>query len=77
MEVMLYEENTMGPAYNEHPATTSRSLYIRIIDCNVKKFAYNEPPLITSSFFLLVVSGAQCTGTDLATTSSVTTSNRL
>ena len=28
--------------YNEHPAITSRFLCIKIIDCNVKKFAYNE-----------------------------------
>ena len=44
--------------------TTSRFLCIKIIDCNVKKLCYNEYPLITSSFFcivLLVVSGTQCT----------------
>ena len=32
-------------------------------DCNVKKFGYNEHPLITNSFFrifLLVVNGTQC-----------------
>ena len=33
---------TLGPAYNEHSATTSRFLCINIIDCNVKKFTYNE-----------------------------------
>ena len=43
--------------------TTSRFLYIKITDCNVKKFGYSENPLITSSIFcifLLVVSGTQC-----------------
>ena len=54
---------TLGPAHNEHPATTSRFLFIKITYYNVKKFGYNEHPLITSSFFcmfLLVVSGTQC-----------------
>ena len=50
---------TLGSTYNEHLATTSRFLCIKIIDCNVKKFGYNQHPLIASSFdyvFLLVVS---------------------
>ena len=59
---------TLGSAhnefgYNEHPAITNRFLYIKIIDCNVKKFGYNEHPLITSSFFcifLLIASGTHC-----------------
>ena len=47
---------TLGPAdnefgYNEHTATISRSLCIKIIDCSVKKFGYNSHPLIRSSFF--------------------------
>ena len=36
---------------------------MNIIDCNVKKFGYNEHLMIMSSFFcifILVVSGAQC-----------------
>ena len=44
--------------------TTSKRLCIKIIDCNVKKFGYNEHPLVTCSFyciFLLVVSGTQRT----------------
>ena len=48
----------LGPAYNEfgyneHPATT-RFLCIKIIDCNVKKFDYNEYPVETSSFFCII-----------------------
>ena len=39
--------------YNEHPSTTSRFLYIKIIDYNVERFGYNEHPLITSSFFCI------------------------
>ena len=39
--------------YNEHPATTSRFLCVKIIDCNVKKFDYNKNPLITNSFFCI------------------------
>ena len=31
--------------YNEHPAVADRFLYIEIIDCNVKKFNYNEHPV--------------------------------
>ena len=41
----------LGPAYNEHPAITSRFLCIKITACNVKKFGYYEQPLITSSSF--------------------------
>ena len=60
---------TLGSAYNEfgcneHPTTTRIFLCIKIIDCNVKKFSYNENPLIRSSYFcvfLLIVSGTQCT----------------
>ena len=38
---------TLDPAYNEfgyneHSAITSRFLCIKIIDCNVKKFGYND-----------------------------------
>ena len=33
---------TLGSTYNEHLATTSRFLYIKIIDCNVKKFGYGS-----------------------------------
>ena len=43
--------STMGPVYNEDPATTSRFLCIKIIECNVKKFVYNEHTLTTTSFF--------------------------
>ena len=65
---MISEEDTIGPdynefSYNEEPAAKNRFLYIKLIDCNVKKFGYNEHPLITSSFFrifLLVVSRTQC-----------------
>ena len=35
-----------------------------LIDCNIKKFGYNEHPAITSTFScikVLVVSGTQCT----------------
>ena len=49
--------------YNEYPVIANRFLYIKLIDCSVKKFGCNEYPLITSSFFsifLLVVSGTQC-----------------
>ena len=50
--------DTLGPAYNEHPAITSRFLCIKIIECNVKKFGYKEHPLTTqfllfASFYLL------------------------
>ena len=39
--------NTLGSAYNkfrynEHPATMSRFLYIKLIACNVKKFIYKN-----------------------------------
>ena len=48
--------NKLRPAcnefdYNKYPAMMSRLLCIKIIDCNVKKFGYNEHPLITSSSF--------------------------
>ena len=42
---------------------SNRFLCIKIIDCNVKKFGYNEHPLLMISFFcifLLVVSGTLC-----------------
>ena len=59
---------TLGPAYNEFGynellATMSRCHCIKIIDSNVKKFGYNEHPLVTSGFlciFLLIVSRTQC-----------------
>ena len=64
----LFEQNTLGPVYNEfgyneHPAVTSRFLCINIINCNVKNFGYNEYSLITNSFFsifILIVSRTQC-----------------
>ena len=31
----------------------SRFLCIKIIDCNVKKFGYNEHPLVTTSVFCI------------------------
>ena len=43
----LFVGNTLGPAYNEYPVIRSRLLCIKLIDCNVKKFSYNEHPLIT------------------------------
>ena len=51
---------TLGPAYNEfgyseHPPRTGRFLCISITDCNVKKLAYNDYPLITSSFFCIIL----------------------
>ena len=46
--------DTLGPAYNEfsyneHPIIASRFLYIKLIDCNVKKFGYNEQ-LVSSAY---------------------------
>ena len=46
---------TLGPTcnefgYNEHLAIARRFLDIKIIDCNVKEFGYNEQPLVMSSF---------------------------
>ena len=52
---------TLGHAYKEHPIISSRFLWIKIIDSNVKQFGYKEP-LVKSSFFyifLLAVSGIQ------------------
>ena len=48
----------LGPTYNEfgyneHSATRSRFLCIKVIDCNVKKFSYNDHPLIYNEQFLL------------------------
>ena len=45
--VQISPLNTLGPAYNEfsyneHPAITNRFHCIKIVDCNVKKFDYNE-----------------------------------
>ena len=42
--------NTLGPTYNEfvynqHPVTRSRFLCIKIIECDVENFDYNEHPL--------------------------------
>ena len=49
--------NTLGPdyevRYNKHP--TNRFLLTKIIDSNVKKFRYNEHPIITSSFFCIIL----------------------
>ena len=45
--------------YNEHHIIVSRYLCIKLTDCDVKKFCYDERPLITSSL-LLLVSGTQC-----------------
>ena len=50
---------TLGPAYkefgyNEHPATMSRFHCIKIIDCNLKKFGYNE------QFFLHLFTRSKC-----------------
>ena len=62
MAVVFCIDHSLSPAYNEHPATT-RVLCIKIIDCNVKKFDYNEHLHLTSSFFcnyLFVVSETQC-----------------
>ena len=47
---------TLGPAhnescYNKNPAILSRFLCIKVIDCNVKMFGYNEHPLQGSHFF--------------------------
>ena len=49
--------DTLGPSYNqfcygEHPAITNIFLCIKIIDCKVKKFGYNENPFIMSCFLL-------------------------
>ena len=60
--------NTMGPAHNgfghkDPLLTTSRFLYIKIIDSGVKKFGYKKHRFTTCSFFLiflLVVSETQC-----------------
>ena len=52
---------TLGHAYKEHPIISSRFLWIKIIDSNVKQFGYKDP-LVKSSFFyifLLAVSGIQ------------------
>ena len=62
-EVKYHHFVTLGPTYyefgyNERPVTVSRFLYIKLIDCNVRRH-----PLIMSSFFcifLLIVSGTQC-----------------
>ena len=51
---------------NQHPTTKSGFLSNKIIDCNVKRFSYNEHPLTTSTFFcifLSVVHGTQCSST--------------
>ena len=46
----------LGAAYNEFPVTMSRSLCIKIIDCNVEKFSYNEHLVRTNSFFYIFYS---------------------
>ena len=53
--------STLGPAYkefgyNEHQAIKSGFLCTNIIDCNVKKFAYNEHPLETNISFCMFYS---------------------
>ena len=47
---------TLGKAYdefgyNEHPAIKSRFIFKKIIDCNVKKFRYNETHLKQADVF--------------------------
>ena len=46
--IVLKQGYTLSPAYNEfgyseHAVTTSRLLYVKVIDNNVKKLGYNEP----------------------------------
>ena len=59
---------TLDPAYyefgyKEHTVKVNRILRMKIIDCNVIKFGFNEHTPVTNSFFcifLLVVSETQC-----------------
>ena len=48
--------STLGPDHNEfgyyeHSAIMIKFLCINVIDCNFKRFGYNEHPLISSSLF--------------------------
>ena len=50
----------MGPAYNEfgyntHSLTTRSILCTKIINSNVKKFAYNKHPLIKEFLCIVLV----------------------
>ena len=48
-----------------YTGATSSITTVKIIDTNIKKFGYNEYPLIRTNFlciFLRVTSWAQCTG---------------
>ena len=59
---VVQNPSKLGPAYNEF-GYMSRFLCVKIFECNVKKFGYNDHPLIRSNFFcifLLVVNGTQC-----------------
>ena len=60
--------NTLGPTYNEfvynqHPVTRSRFLCIKIIECDVENFDYNEHPLKRPvSFAYLLPTNEVCEG---------------
>ena len=60
-------QRTLGPAYNEfgyneQPSVMSRFLWIKLIDCNVRKLSYNEHPLIASSFFCIFTTSQRSCG---------------